>query len=285
MEHIGARFGLVVFDECHHLPSESYALAARLCLAPYRLGLTATPERADGRDIVLSELVGPTVYRKDILDLSGEYLAEYETARVVVSLSAEERAEYAAERQVYLAFLRRQGIRMSQPSGWNDFILRASTASDGPRAMSAYRRQRELAFAAPAKLEVLDHLLGVHKADRMLIFTEDNATAYAVSRRFLLPAITHQTKVTERSETLERFADGRYGAVVTSKVLNEGVDVPDANVAVVLSGSGSVREHVQRLGRILRPKDGKRAILYELVAADTGETFTSERRRDHDAYR
>jgi len=91
--------------------------------------------------------------------------------------------------------------------------------------------------------------------------------------------------VSERSQILSRFADGTYGAVVTSKVLNEGVDVPDANVAVVLSGSGSVREHVQRLGRILRPKEGKRAILYELVSADTVETNTSERRRDHDAYR
>jgi superfamily II DNA or RNA helicase len=68
-------------------------------------------------------------------------------------------------------------------------------------------------------------------------------------------------------------------------VLNEGVDVPDASVAVVISGSGSVREHVQRLGRILRRKDGKRAVLYELVSAGTSETYTSERRREHDAYR
>ncbi|MEO7092419.1 MAG: helicase-related protein, partial [Polyangiales bacterium] len=68
-------------------------------------------------------------------------------------------------------------------------------------------------------------------------------------------------------------------------VLNEGVDVPDANVAIVLSGSGSVREHVQRLGRVLRKKGDKRAILYELVTEGTGETFTSERRREHVAYR
>ena len=68
-------------------------------------------------------------------------------------------------------------------------------------------------------------------------------------------------------------------------MLNEGVDVPDANVAIVLSGSGSVREHVQRLGRVLRKKDGKRAVLYELVTAGTAETKTSERRREHSAYR
>ena len=77
---------------------------------------------------------------------------------------------------------------------------------------------------------------------------------------------------------------GTYRAVATSKVLNEGVDVPAANVAVILSGSGTVREHVQRLGRILRKQEGKRAVLYELVTADTSETYTSERRRNHSAY-
>ncbi len=104
-------------------------------------------------------------------------------------------------------------------------------------------------------------------------------------KRVLIPAITHQTKVKERSDILAGLAEGRYGAVVTSKVLNEGVDVPDANVAIVVSGSGSVREHVQRLGRVLRKKGDKRAILYELVTAETTETFTSQRRREHVAYR
>jgi superfamily II DNA or RNA helicase len=72
---------------------------------------------------------------------------------------------------------------------------------------------------------------------------------------------------------------------VTSKVLNEGVDVPSASVAIIVSGSGSVREHVQRLGRVLRKQGDKRAVLYELVAGGTAETFTSERRREHVAYR
>ena len=73
--------------------------------------------------------------------------------------------------------------------------------------------------------------------------------------------------------------------MVTSKVLNEGVNVPEANVAIVLSGSGSVREHVQRLGRILRKAENKRATLYELVAAGTTEERTSDKRREHVAYR
>jgi superfamily II DNA or RNA helicase len=285
MEHLGARFGLVVFDEVHHLPGESYAQAARLCLAPFRLGLTATPERTDGREALLDRLVGPLCYRKEIVDMSGDFLADYDTVRVVVELSPDERAEYEAERALYRGFVQRNRIRMSQPGGWGQFILLSSRDAQGRRAMEAYRRQRRLAFCAPAKLDYLDHLLHRHRRDRAILFTSDNATCYEISRRFLVPAITHQTKVKERSDILGGLAEGRYGAVVTSKVLNEGVDVPDANVAIVVSGSGSVREHVQRLGRVLRKKGDKRAVLYELVTADTSEAFTSQRRREHVAYR
>jgi superfamily II DNA or RNA helicase len=285
MEHFGARFGLVVFDECHHLPGPSYQLAAELCLAPYRLGLTATPERADGREEALARLIGPVVHRKDIGELAGNFLAEYETEHVEVELDADEREEYERERALYVGFLRSQNIRMSSPQGWSDFIMRSARSAEGQRAMKAYRRQREIAFASRGKLELVEHLLHLHRTDRSLVFTQDNATAYQVARRFLIPIITHHTKVRERSQILERFADGRYSAVVTSKVLNEGVDVPDANVAIVMSGSGSVREHVQRLGRILRKRDGKRATLYELVSSGTGETRVSERRREHEAYK
>lgn len=285
MEHLGNRFGLIVFDECHHLPGESYALAARLCLAPFRLGLTATPERTDGRDGLLDELLGPIVYRKDIVDLAGEYLADYETVRVSVDLSADERAEYEHERAIYRAFVQEQGIVMSSPRGFSDFIIRSSRTEAGRRAFTAYRRQREIAFTAPAKLDYVERLLHQHRRDRTILFTQDNATVYLLSRRFLVPAITHHTKVSERSAILAAFARGEYTALATSKVLNEGVDIPEANVAIVLSGSGSVREHVQRLGRILRKGKDKRAVLYELVTGGTSESMTSMRRRDHVAYR
>ena len=100
-----------------------------------------------------------------------------------------------------------------------------------------------------------------------------------------MPCITHQSDVKERQRIISNFASGTYRAIVTSRVLNEGVDLPAAEVGIVLSGTGTVREHVQRLGRILRPKEGKKAIMYELVSADTAEQYTSERRRKHDAYR
>ena len=96
--------------------------------------------------------------------------------------------------------------------------------------------------------------------------------------------LTHHTKAAERKNFLDAFREGRYPVLVTSKVLNEGIDVPEASVGVVVSGSGSTREHVQRLGRILRPVDGKRAVLYELISKGTSEFYVSDRRRQHRAY-
>ena len=283
MEHLGARFGLAVFDECHHLPGPAYALAAERCLAPYRLGLTATPDRADGRHADLESLVGPVVYRKRVRDLAGEYLADYAVERILVELTGDERRAYDEARGVYRAFVVGQGIRMSSPDGWSQFIMRSSQSADGRRAMAAYQRHKELAFAAPSKLDYVDDLLHRHRRDRALLFTERNRTAYGLSGRFLLPIITHQTKVSERTRILEDFGAGVYNALVTSKVLNEGVDLPAANVGIVISGSGSAREHVQRLGRILRKQGDKTAVLYELVANDTTEVFTSDRRRESHA--
>ena len=205
--------------------------------------------------------------------------------RLTVELGPEDRRAHDEARGLYRDFIARNGIRMSSPSGWSDFIIRSSRSEDGRRAMAAYRQQREIAFAAPAKLDYVGLLLDRHRDDRVLLFTQDNATAYELSRRFLVPIITHETRVRERSEILAGLAAGDYGAIVTSKVLNEGVDIPDANVAVVVSGSASVREHVQRLGRILRARAGKHALLYELVTLNTAETYTSARRRDHSAYR
>ena len=103
--------------------------------------------------------------------------------------------------------------------------------------------------------------------------------------RFLLPVMTHLTRAAETKSFLEGFRSGGYPVLVTNRVLNEGVDVPAATVGVVLAGTGSVREHVQRLGRVLRAAPGKKqAILYELVSAGTSEESVSSRRRSHRAY-
>src|SRR5690606_35430562 len=128
----------------------------------FRLGLTATPERADGRESLLDELIGPTVYRRDIVELSGQFLADYDVVRIPVHLTPEEREEYESERSVYRAFLARSGIRMSEPDGWSRFIMLSARSAEGRRAMQAYRRQRELAHTAPAKLDWVERLLHVH---------------------------------------------------------------------------------------------------------------------------
>ncbi len=284
-ERLGNRFALLVFDECHHLPGPAYTAAADLSIAPFRLGLTATPEREDGAERLLDRLIGPVVFRREIKELSGDYLADYETRSVTVALSDAERATYEHERAIYREFVASAGIRMGTPSGWTMFLMASSRSEEGRRAFQAFRKQKMIAQAPEAKLRRLAELLDEHARDRILIFTSDNATVYEIARRFLMPAITHQTKVKERHEILARFHDGTYPFLVTSRVLNEGVDVPAANVGIVLSGTGTVREHVQRLGRILRRGKDKRALLYEVVARDTTEEMTSARRRRHDAYR
>lgn len=285
MDRYGNRFGLIIFDEVHHLPGPSYMHAAECCLAPFRLGLTATLERPDGRHQLLDDVVGPVVYHRSIRELAGEYLAEYDVERIEVSLDPEEAEAYADARALYKQFIRSRGIRFDGPNGWGQFIQVSSRSVEGRQAMKAFQEARKIALSAPSKLRNLEGILRRHKHDRTIIFTNDNATVYHISRRFLLPAITHQTDAKERKELLDRFNDGTYPCLVTSRVLNEGVNIPEANVAIVLSGTGSVREHVQRLGRILRPGPDKRAVLYEIITANTVEQFVSERRREHDAYR
>lgn len=284
MDRIGDRFGLVIFDECHHLPGPTYGLAATCSIAPFRLGLTATPERADNAHERLDQLIGPIVYRREITQLRGQFLAEYKVETLYVNLTEEERFRYESCRETYRNFLRDNGIDLRRPGAWGQFLFAAFRSPEGRQAYLAYREQRDMALAAPAKVKLLGRLLDRHNGDRVLIFTHDNATVYQIAREFLVPVITHQTKTKERREVLLRFNAGTYPIVATSKVLNEGVNVPEANVAVILSGSGSVREHVQRLGRILRKSGDKEAVLYEVITRGTVEEFTSNRRRQHSAY-
>lgn len=285
MPRYGDRFALVIFDECHHLPGPTYQQAARAMLAPWRLGLSATPEREDGAEAVNEALIGPIVYRRGIRELRGDFLAEYDIEEIRVHFTEDERERYEEARATYLNFIRANRIAMGGPQGWGRFVQLSSRSAAGRMAMRAYRAQRALALSSDEKLAVVARLLEKHADDRVIIFTNDNDTVYTLAHRLLLPAITHRTPTKERKVILEKFREGTWPVVVTSKVLNEGVDVPEARVAIVLSGSGTVREHVQRLGRILRHEEGKRAILYELITDATVEESVSERRREHDAYR
>jgi superfamily II DNA or RNA helicase len=284
LERWGHKFALLVFDEAHHLPGATYSEAAIGSLAPFRLGLTATPERADGGDQLLPELIGPIVYRREIQQLSGEYLAEYRTQRCYVELTPDEMERYTKHRDVYRNFLVTSGIQLGGVNGWQRFLFEASRTAEGIAAIKAYREQKAIERSASQKFATLERLLQAHAGERTIIFTADNATVYRIARQYFVPAITHQTKIKERKEILQKFHRGEYGIIVTSQVLNEGVDVPAAGVGIVLSGSGSTRENVQRLGRLLRKHEDKQAILYEVVAKGTAEEFTSDRRRQHGAF-
>lgn len=285
VERWGNRYGLLVFDECHHLPGPSYQQIAIMSLAPFRLGLTATPERTDGGEGLFPALIGEIIYRREIKELSGEFLAPYRALKVFVELTPEEFERYTQAREHYRTFLAERGISLSGTNGWQRFVAEAYRSPEGWDAMKAYREQKHLERAASAKLAKLDDLLRTHQGDRILIFTADNATVYEIARRFLVPAITHQTKAKERKQILKRFHSGEYPVIVTSRVLNEGVDVPAANVGIVLSGTATIRENVQRLGRLLRKHGDKQAVLYEVIAKGTAEEFASDRRRQHHAFR
>lgn len=286
IEFIGNRFGLLVADECHHLPGAEYQLGAAMAIAPFRLGLSATPEMDEERTATLHELLGETVYSIGIDELEGKVLSNYQVKRMFVQLNSDEERLYREQRAVYTGFLRRYGISFASRYGWRDFLIACSRFAGGKEAFAAFLEQRKIARAGRAKLEVLEKILLTHPGERIIIFTADNDTAYEIGRRFIFPVLTHHTKSAERKAFLDAFRTGDYPVLVTSKVLNEGVDIPSAAVGVVFSGSGSVREHVQRLGRILRPSPGKsQAMLYELVSAGTSEEYTSGRRREHRAYR
>ena len=283
LEKWSNKYGLIVFDECHHLPGPSFSEAANASLAPFRLGLTATPERADGGEQMFPQLIGPISYRLDIND-AGDHLAPYETRRLFVDLSPDEEESYRNCREEYRKFVADRNISLSGPDGFRRFLFEASKTPEGWKALRAYREQKRIVQAASGKFKLLEELLERHANDRVLIFTADNATVYEIARRYFIPAMTNQTKPKERKAILANFHSGAFNAVVTCQVLNEGVDVPAAGVGIVLSGTGSATENVQRLGRILRKYGDKQAVLYEVIAKNTAEEFVSDRRRQHRAF-
>ncbi len=279
-EEVGDAFGLVVFDEVHHLGGEGYRDIGRLLAAPARLGLTATFERPDGAHETIADLVGERVYALDVDDLAGDHLAPYDIRRIEVELTPEERERYEAEQETFLEYVREAGITFSSGDDYRKLVMRSGTEPRAREALLAKSAAREIMMNAERKVDRLATILDRHRDDRIIVFTAHTDLVYRLSERFLIPAITAETAAAERRDVLERFREGTYGRVVAANVLDEGVDVPDASVAVVFSGSGSEREFTQRLGRILRPTDdGERAVLYELVSAETAEERVAGRRR------
>jgi superfamily II DNA or RNA helicase len=271
-------FGLLIVDEAHHLPADHYRAIVEKVKAPYRLGLSATPERLDGRHRDLDRLLGPVVYHKLPADLLRDrHIADYVEKRIFVDLLPEEQGRYDLLMAQFRWYLARNKIPPG-PAFFGELVRRSGFDPAARSALQAHHQARMIALNAEAKIAEVATLLARHRDDKALIFSEYNAMVDEISRRLLIPSITYRTEPRERRAILAGFREGRYSKLVTGRVLNEGVDVPDANIAIVASGSSATREYVQRLGRILRPKPGK-AILYELVTRKTSEGQAARRRR------
>ena len=148
-------------------------------------------------------------------------------------------------------------------------------------AVADYGRAAELAYFPRAKAAVVTHLLDRHREDRSIVFTARAENAYAIAEKNLIPAITAEVKSRDRERILGKFREGRLMAIASARVLNEGIDVPDARVAIVVAGTLGQREHVQRIGRILRPAPNKAALAYELFTQGTMDERSSWTRGMH----
>lgn len=283
MERLGDRFGLIVFDECHHLPGAVRRDAARMCAAPMRLGLTATLERSDGRQADLPDLIGPIAYEMPLAKARGKTLAEYEVVRIPVYLSAEEQARYDMLSRIVRKYIIER-TKTDPHFSWEDVCGEMAGEPAARRAVRAFHAKKAIEERAAEKLRVLEDLFRLHAGSRTIVFAGSNAMARDVSRRFLIPCLLNHCGKKERLDILSGLEDGSYPAVVANRVLDEGVDLPAAKVAVVLGGTASTRQARQRLGRILRKSGNARATLYEVVCADTNEDQRSRRRRGSDAY-
>lgn len=272
---IGGRFGLVIVDEAHHVGAWCPTEVFEMLVAPARLGLTATPPE-DGA--VLARHVGPVVYALTVEDLRGDGLADHQLVTVPVALDGAERRRYRELRGRFAASY--AAFQRAMPdAAWREFVRDASQTVQGRAALAAWREYRALLAYPDGKRAALRQILGQHRGSRALVFTADNATAYAIARELLVMPITHEIRRSERTRALAGFRTGECPVLVSSQVLEEGFDVPDADLAIVVGGSGSPRRYVQRVGRVLRPRDGKHALIYELAVAETTEAADVARRR------
>jgi superfamily II DNA or RNA helicase len=269
LDRFGDHFGLLVVDEAHHFSGGLRAEALEMCPAPLRLGLTATPPPAGSAGAErLRDLVGPVVYALEIADLAGRDLAPLEVVRIHVSLTPAERAAYERDLAPFARF-RGEVLRSDPQADWVACVRAVARMPGGRDVLRGMHRATAAAAFPSAKRAAVRELLARHRHDRVLLFTAGADDAYAIGQDALVPVITADVPRVEREAILDAFRARRVRAICSARVLNEGFDVPEANVAVIVGGALGAREHVQRVGRILRPVGDKRAVAYELVTMDT----------------
>jgi superfamily II DNA or RNA helicase len=213
-------------------------------------------------------------------DLIGRHLADLDLVRIPIELEFDERRRYEEGYAPY-AERRRYFLDRNPYADFGAIMHAIAGSADGPEIVAAMRRATSLAAFPRGKRAVVRELARRHFRDRALFFTASTEHAYAIASDLLVPVITADTGREERAAILQAFREGRVRAIVTARVLNEGIDVPDASVAVIVGGALGAREHVQRIGRVLRPAPNKRAVAYELVTTDTIEDARDRARRRH----
>lgn len=236
-------WGLIIYDEVHLLPAPVFRAVANL-QSKRRLGLTATLVREDGKEEEVFSLIGPKKY-----DVPWRVL----------------------EKQGFIATASCTEIRV--PFKDEDLRLEYAVAD----ARNKYR----IAATNPKKLDVLEDLLVKHKDDQVLIIGQYLEQLANIVERIHAPVITGQTQQPQRDLLYEKFRKREVPVLVVSKVANFAVDLPDANVAIQVSGTfGSRQEEAQRLGRILRPKKhANTASFYTIITRDTTEQELSNKRQ------
>ena len=227
MQEIGDSFDILIVDEVHHFGGGLRDEALEMAIASARLGLTATPPRDARAAASLGKLVGPTVFELAVGDLAGGFLASFDAITLSLDLSPEERAAYtnlsAIFKDVYTDFRRE-----APDASWADFSRHSAGTPAGRRALAAWRQMRRLLSFTRAKRRALRSLLEHHRDSKVLVFTADNDTAYAIAREHLIMPLTCDISRQERDDVLDRFRRGDLGALVSARVLNEGLDVPAA---------------------------------------------------------
>jgi superfamily II DNA or RNA helicase len=276
-EMLGNRFDLLVIDEVHHFGVGAGDEILEMSTARARLGLSATLPEDEVRRSCLERLVGPEVYRASVEELAGRYLASFQLITISIGLNPLERHAYNAEMSVFRPICR-AFFDAAPGASWPDFVVAAGRSDSGRRALAAWRRSRTVVRYNEEKRRIVNDLLLRHHDSRVLIFAADNDTAYSVAREHLVQPITCDIGKKERELSLQRFSLGELRILVSARVLNEGIDVPAADIAIIVGGSQGSREYIQRVGRVLRPSEGKKAIVYDLV---TRATFEVRRADEH----
>ncbi len=267
IEQLWDKFSLLIIDEAHHLPAERFRSIALHVMAPYRLGLTATPYREDGRHDELFSLMGGVVYVKTLEELKEYgYVARFEIIPRLVRLDREEYEKYRALKQRYNVLARGRSVQE---------LVAASASGDetARKALQLLNEMRKLLALSRNKIEEAKAIVNeeLARGSKIIVFTQYVQQAELLGKTLGAPVVTGKTDKLRRRIALELFKKGRYRVLVLTTVGDEGIDIPDANVGIVLSGTSSKRQFIQRLGRLLRPQPGKVAKLYYVAVRGSQE--------------